>query len=402
MLKKRYLESVINEDALSSQKMALISGPRQCGKTTAARGLLEAVQQTGNYWSWDDDEFRRMWVRSPKETLNHLQTTPGQTPRVVLDELHKYSRWKNSLKGLYDLTKDRLQIVVTGSARLDYFRRGGDSLTGRYFPYRLHPFSLGEIDRIKPPPTDDFFSNCHVSFPFSDLLRLGGFPEPLLGGDDAKAARWRRLHRERLIREDLRDLKSVRDINLLETLAVLLVEKAGTALSFNSLKEDLRIAFATTQDWVSLLEAVYFCFLIRPYSKKISRAIQKEPKIYLFDWAGIDDPGRRLENMVACHLLKACHAWTDAAYGEFSLHYVRDKEKREVDFLILKDRKPYALIEVKTGDATVSPQLIHFAEMLKPQFVFQVVQDLVSERLHMSAQSSIAIVKLEKFLSALP
>lgn len=397
---ERYLQKWIADDALAQKKMAFITGPRQCGKTTLAQHLLDDVGQGRHYFSWDDDEFRKNWIRSPKSILNELVPAPGRIPRLVIDELHKYSRWKNSLKGLYDLNKNRIQLIVTGSARLDFYRRSGDSLAGRYLPYRLHPFSLGEVARVKRAPKEDFFEDCTQTFSLKDLLALSGFPEALLRGSEELAQRWSRLHREMIIREDLRDLKSVRDIVLVDTLAVLLAQKAASQFSYNSLKEDLRVAFATVQDWVGLLESVYYCFLIRPYTSRVARSIQKEPKVYLMDWTRVTDLGRRLENLVACHLLKACHAWTDSAQGHYELFYVRDKEKREVDFLVTENRKPYLLAEVKSGDSNISPALFYYTAKLKPKFSFQIVMSPSNEASRGLTQ--IEVVSAERFLSALP
>ncbi|MGK5084341.1 ATP-binding protein [Bdellovibrionota bacterium FG-1] len=369
----RYLEKVLLEDPLKTGKMAFVSGPRQCGKTTLAERLLNQWGCPENYFSWDDPTFQRMWTRSPSDLLTHLTITSDQTPLVVLDELHKHKKWKNSLKGLYDLHKNRLRLLVTGSARLNIYRKAGDSLVGRYIPYHLHPFTYGETDRIKPPPSDGWHGVAAFQprFDFQSLLTLGGFPEPLLQGSAQKAARWWRLYREQLIREDLRDLKAIRDLQTLSLMVTFLLEKVGGGFSFQSLQEDLSVSFATIQDWISALESIFLCFLIRPYSKRIQGSLKKEPKVFFYHWAALSSPGARLENLVACHLLKSIHAWTDSAEGEFELFYLRDKQKREVDFCVTRDKKPWLLLEVKNRSRDLSPALAHFTEILSPQFAIQ-------------------------------
>lgn len=394
---KRYLESQITQDALAMGKIAFINGPRQVGKTTMAKGLLAELGQSSHYFTWDDDEFRKLWVKSPKEIPSQLKS--GST--LVLDEIHKDRKWKNKLKGIYDLFKDDLHFVVTGSARLDFYRKSGDSLQGRYLPYRMHPFSAGESSHVKPPPERSWDDHLTNQFSWTELLQYGGFPEPFSMQNTEKTRRWQRLYRERLIREDLRDLQEVRDIKLIESLSLLLQDRAASQLSYESLREDLGTSFDSIKRWIDLLEALYFCYRIKPYSKNLSHSLKKEPKLFLYDWSLAADDGRRFENMVAGHLLKSCHAWTDCAMGEFDLHYIRDKQKREVDFLIVKNQKPFALIEVKSGQSTPSSALLHYQKILKPKFCLQVVKDLKKERPSQLAYPGLQVISANRFLGSL-
>lgn len=394
---KRYLQDYIVTDALDSHRIAFINGPRQVGKTTMAESLLADLHQEQHYYNWDDDEFRRFWTRSPKYLL--LTLPKGST--LVFDEIHKDRKWKSKLKGLFDLFKKDLQMIVTGSARLDFYRQSGDSLQGRYIPYRMHPFSLGEGPSIKPPPTKEWDEHFSETFTVDELLRFGGFPEPLTLQNTDKVRRWQRLHRERMIKEDLRDLQEVRDIRLIETLSILLLEKAGSQLSYESLREDLHSSFDSIKRWIELLETLYFCYRLKPYSKNIKYSLRKEPKLFLFDWALVSNEGARFENMVASHLLKSCHAWTDCAMGEFELHYMRDKQKREVDFLITKDEKPFALIEVKSGQTTPTPSLLHFQKILKPQFCIQVVKSERLEKIRQLQYPNVQVISARRFLGSL-
>ena len=398
---KRYLQNAIQEDALSKSKMAFISGPRQCGKTTLVRSLENKLENDVRYFTWDDDEFRKLWLHNPKNIFEHASFSDKKKQIIILDEIHKQRTWKRSLKGLYDLYKEHVSFVITGSARLDIYRKGGDSLQGRYFHYHLHPFSLAESERISSPPQKDWLMHTHQSFPLESLLTLGGFPEPLLSASEKEASRWRRLRRERLIREDVRDLRSVNDLQAIENLTLLLEEIAGSTLSYESLREDLQVSFATVKDWVNVLSALYFCFLLKPYSRNIRRALHKEPKLYLYDWSAIKNTGARLENLVACHLLKACHAWTDLAFGNFKLFYIKDKEKREVDFLITHDDVPYVLIEVKSNEKEISKSLRYYTTLLKPKFSFQIVLDKNLERKDLTISPPIFVMEASRFLSAL-
>jgi uncharacterized protein len=384
----RYLANAVRDDALASGKMAFVSGPRQVGKTTLGKSLIAAGQ---NYRSWDDPEFRKAWSRSPRAALSDRGPGP-----VLLDEIHKDRKWKSRLKGYFDVVGPGDGIVVTGSARLDLYRRGGDSLLGRYLPYRLHGFSVAEIER--PCGPDDVLSSQVPRRSFDDLLRLGGFPEPLLGGNEARAQRWSRLRLERLIAEDVRDLRAVEDLSALRVLADLLPDRVGSLLSVHALKEDLGVAYGTVRAWLGVFEALYHCFLIRPYAKRITRAIRSAPKLYLYDIVQIPSSAAatRLENLTALHLLKACHFWTDTARGHFELRFVRDKERREVDFLILRDQKPWLLVECKSSDLEPAPVLIRFAAELGVQAV-QLVRKRGFDRLYPA--SNVRVVDYERFLA---
>ncbi len=385
----RYLKNMIANDALLAKKMAFVSGPRQVGKTTMAKTLLE---DSRNYFSWDQTSFRKKWVRSPEQVLAEIGVGP-----ILLDEIHKDRKWKSRLKGIYDTVGDVVSFIVTGSAHLDIYRKGSDSLLGRYIPYRLHPFSVAEID--SPPGPEELFRHPQATFRWHDLLTLGGFPEPLLGGSKSKAERWSRLRLDRLAFEDTRDIKTISNLNAFRLLLDLIPEKVGSLFSYNSLREDVGVAYATVRDWVLISESLYYGFFVRPYSKNLKRSIRAEPKFYLYDIVQIpwEEQGKRRENLTALHLLKACHFWTDSGQGLFELHFVRDKEKREVDFLVTRDKNPWILIECKSNSKNVAPALMYFAHHLKTQLNFQLVENQDLEREFPSLK--LKIVSYEKFFS---
>ncbi len=337
----RYLQSGV-ADALK-RKMVFIGGPRQVGKTTFALGFLgKAANETHPaYLNWDHPAV------PPRLRRAEL---PAGEPLLLLDEIHKYSRWRNLLKGIYDTEKSRRKIIVTGSARLDYYRKGGDSLTGRYRYFRLHPFSLRELNR-RPSRSD-----------LEALLKFGGFPEPLFAQNETEHRIWRRDRISRVVREDLRDLEHVREISLIEHLTDMLQSKVGSPLSVKSLREDIQIDHKTAERWLQILENLYVCFRIMPYGSPRIRAVKKERKLYLWDWSSVEEDGPRFENMVACQLLKYCHWIEDTQGHAMELRYLRDTDKREVDFVVLKDRKPVFAVECKSGEKAIGPALHYFAE----------------------------------------
>lgn len=361
MLIERYLKEPIEADGLRKEKMVFISGPRQVGKSTLAKSFLKSE---ANYYLYDDEKFRLSWTKSAEESLRLRTDGP-----IVLDEIHKDRKWKSKVKALYDTLK--LPLIVTGSARLDFYRKGADSLLGRYLPYRMHPFTVAES--AKPIAPDSVFQQPQAKYSWNDLLTLGGFPEPLLYGEEQNALRWSRLRLDRLVLEDVRDFRNISDLNAFRVMIELLPERIGSVLSINSLSRDMSKAYASTYDWIKLLEVLYASFTIRPYSKKISRSLTSNPKLYLYDILKIPQElnSKRLENLTALHLLKACHFWTDSAQGEFELFYIRDKEKREVDFCVTRDRKPWMLVECKSNETNLDPSLIHFNTLLKPEHCLQ-------------------------------
>lgn len=277
----------------------------------------------------------------------------------VFDEIHKYRSWRGLLKGLYDTRTPEQQILVTGSARLDLYRYGGDSLQGRYHFLRLHPFSVAEL-------------GLKTESDFADLLMLGGFPEPFLSGSAVQAKRWSREYRTRLIREDVADLERISDLGNLELLMLRLPELVGSPLSVNSLREDLQVAFKTAESWISVLERMYAVFRLPPFGAPKLRAVRKEQKLYHFDWSLIPSPGPRLENLVACHLLKWVHHQQDTQGRELELRYFRDRDGREVDFVVTEARKPILFVEAKVSSGALDRNLAYLAGKFPGVRAFQV------------------------------
>ncbi len=343
----RYISASIRTDL--RRKMVFLGGPRQVGKTTLSLALLRtpAMRRAG-YLNWDDLSVRPPLLRGK---------LPGGQKLIVLDEIHKHPGWRNMVKGFFDVNRGRITFLVTGSARLDYYRKGGDSLHGRYHYYRLHPFSLREIS--KTPNRDDLQA----------LLKFGGFPEPLISGNARVWRRWQRERISRVIYEDVRDLEHVREIGAIELLVDALPARVGSPLSVKNLREDLSVAHETVERWLKILEHMYFCFRIPPYGAPKIRAVKKEQKLYLWDWSPVSDDGARFENLVACQLLKYCHHIEDTEGHVMSLRFIRDTDRREVDFVVLQGKKPLFAVECKSGDKNLNPAIKYFKERTNiPEF----------------------------------
>lgn len=337
--------------------MVFVGGPRQVGKTTLAKAVLNSSYPGGRYFNWDFDEDRQDILRKRWSTDN---------PLLVFDELHKFPKWKGWIKGIYDVSHDLHSFLITGSARLDVYRRGGDSLLGRYHYWRLHPFTLDEIPKgISPKDA------------FKRLMTLGGFPEPFLEGDERTARRWRRERFDRVLREDVRDLEPVRDIQLLSMFLDLLRHRVGGLVVMSNLAGDLEISPKTAKAWLETLERMYLVFSVRPYTKSLPRAVRKPPKVYFFDNGDVlGDEGARFENLVATSLLKRLHYLEDSQGYKYELRYIRDKEGREVDFAIIKEGELEELIEVKYSNDSIARSLSYYAERLNPKKAVQIVAEI--------------------------
>jgi predicted AAA+ superfamily ATPase len=321
----RYLTPQIRRDL--TKKMVFVAGPRQVGKTTLATRLPGGK---AGYLNWDVAEHRERILR---------RELPA-TKLWVFDELHKYRSWRNYLKGLFDGRTPGRQILVTGSARLDFYRFGGDSLQGRYHLLRLHPLSVAELGLTKSPQ-------------LQDLLTLGGFPEPYFSGSDIEARRWSRDHRTLLIREEVASLERVQDLGNLELLMLRLPELVGSPLSINALREDLQVTHKTVSHRLQILDRLYAVFRLSPFGAPRIRAVKKEQKHYHWDWSVVPEPALRFENLVAAHLLKWVHYQQDAKGRDLELRYFRDTDRREVDFVVVERRVPQLFVECKWSDADV-------------------------------------------------
>jgi len=351
----RYITPHILDDL--KRKMVFVGGPRQVGKTTLAKAVLSSNYPDGRYFNWDFDEDRQDILRKRWSTDN---------PLLIFDELHKFPKWKGWIKGIYDVSHDLHSFLITGSARLDVYRRGGDSLLGRYHYWRLHPFTLDEIPQgISPKDA------------FERLMTLGGFPEPFLEGDERTVRRWRRERFDRVLREDVRDMEPVRDIQLLSMFLDLLRHRVGGLVVMSNLAGDLEISPKTAKAWLETLERMYLVFSVRPYTKSLPRAVRKPPKVYFFDNGDVlGDEGARFENLVATSLLKRLHYLEDSQGYKYELRYIRDKEGREVDFAIIKEGELEELIEVKYSDDSIARSLSYYAERLNPKKAVQIVAEI--------------------------
>lgn len=378
---KRSYSALIENHLKKYNQMVFVGGPRQVGKTTITKCQLSAPSHL--YLNWDIDEDRAKILQPSSGLLSMLashRTLSESESIIVFDELHKYKNWKNYLKGFYDACQGSHKIIVTGSASLDAYKKGGDSLMGRYFSYTIHPLSVREVAR----PLGFVDGAGAIGLPieidettFKTLWKFGGFPEPFLKQEDSFYNQWIRLKKQQLCRQDVFDVHPINDMPQFELLVHLLTLQSGGLLNHTSLSKHIRVSHNSIRRWIDILDIFYYCFKIYPWSRNISRSLLKEPKVYLWDWSMVQDEGSRFENFVASHLLKAVSFWNESGLGDYGLYFIRTKDQKEVDFLVTQNDTPWFLVEAKHScKGSISKALMDFHEILGTQHAFQVIYDL--------------------------
>jgi len=357
-----------------AKKMVFLVGPRQVGKTKLALMLAEDYKYS-TYLNYDNLDDREQIKQG-----NWLPTTQ----LLILDEIHKMPQWKNHVKGIYDTKPSHLQVLVTGSARLETFRQSGDSLAGRFFRHRLNPFSLAELPEPKVEDLDR-------------LLLRGGFPEPFLSEQDVDAQRWRLQYIDGLIRTDILDFEKIHDFKTIQLLLEMLQNRVGSPVSYSSLARDLSSSPNTVKRYIEILEALMIIFRVSPYHKNIARSLLKEPKIYFYDNGLVKgDEGVKFENFVATCLLKHLQAIEDYQGISTKLSYLRTKEKKEVDFVLEQNQQIEKIIEVKLSDNSLSKTLLYFSKKYN-LVALQLVKNIRNDRI----ENGIEIRKAFNYLKEL-
>lgn len=370
---KRWQESIVFKDLF--EKYVFLAGPRQSGKTTLSQHLC--LPEECQYLNYDLAEDRQIILQGEWNRKARL---------VIFDEFHKYPTWKNFLKGYYDTEGLPPSILVTGSAKMNVFRKGNDSMVGRYYYHRLLPLSVKELE-----------SEMHAYEAVRHILKFGNFPEPCLKASQRASKRWQKQYLERVVREDVVDLSNLRQLTKIQLLIDILRQRVGSNISYASIAKDLEVAPQTVKDWVDLLEQLYIVFRVTPYHKNIARSLLKEPKIYFFDCTLAFDENAHLENLVAVSLLK--HLWflEDTQGVTTSLHYLRTKDGKEIDFLTLIDRKVHHVLEVKNSKEQFNSSFHYFFKYLQPEGSYQICLDNIKER----SVAGVQMTTAEKYLKNL-
>jgi predicted AAA+ superfamily ATPase len=370
----RMVENYAFDETLTGRHMVFLAGPRQVGKTVLARQWLKKCGCAPLYFNWDDISTRQTYLADSRFFESPARSLGIQDPWIVFDEIHKRNRWRDILKGAYDLFADEFRFLITGSARLDLFRRSGDSLVGRYNLFHMMPLSIGEVTHTPREPcfleqTDskkqaDSLEDT-ISRPLSSeaveayegLLKYGPFPEPFLKQNERFSRKWHQDYISLVVREDLRDISRVAQLDKVENLLFLLPSRIMAPLSVPNVAGELEVAHTTAKSWLEQLRRLYLVFSVDPWSQKIRRGLRKAKKWYFLDWYYAPEGAARLENMMATYLYRTCLAMTDMGYGNYRLHYLRTLDKKEIDFIVARDNRPIMAIEVKSADIKLSKPL---------------------------------------------
>lgn len=401
-MRRLYVDFIEKHFKQNSQMLFLV-GARQVGKTTVSK-LVSDKYKESIYLSWDVIKDRQL-ILSGQDFIEDILPSNilrEEKPLIIFDEIHKYKDWKNYLKGFYDLYKNKFNILVTGSARLDVYKAGGDSMMGRYFQYRIHPLSVQELASTEMPVNQIKAPLMLSNTQLNNLYKYGGFPEPYLQAREDFLRQWHSFRDKQLFSEDIRDLSNIHEVGQLEVLATILKEQVGQLLNRSNLARKIQVDASTISRWITVLERFFFCYTIKPWSKNITRSLIKEPKIYLNDWSLIDNEGAKFENFIASHLLKSVDLWNDLGIGEYGLFFIRNKDKREVDFLVTKNNKPWFLVEAKlSANNRISSSLEYFKKQLQCPHAFQVVMNLDYVNQDCFKHTEPIIVPVSTFLSQL-
>lgn len=406
---ERALYKELWEELSGERSMVFISGPRQAGKTTFAREIAGRQFKNKIYFNWDIIKDKKKLIEDPA-FFQHLPRRDASCPLVIFDEIHKYKNWKNYLKGIYDEFAKEYKFLVSGSGRLDIYQKGGDSLAGRYLGMHLFPFTIAELSS-KRRRFAEFLKNPLERFDLNpaktaaklwqELFELGGFPEPFIRGKKAFWNKWSQVYTRQILQEDIRSVIDLKNPDTVELMFSLIPSKVASPLSLNNMAQDLQVAFETVKNWLMIFERFYLVFQISPWTNKVSRAIQKEKKNYLFNYPLIQQEGARFENMVALELLRAVYNWNEHGYGSFSLHYIRNKEKLEVDFVIANNNKPILLLETKLSDDSPEKSLLYFQSIFNIPAVQLVNKEAVFKYIKNGSNKTL-IVTAQAWLSSLP
>jgi predicted AAA+ superfamily ATPase len=397
--------------------MVFLAGPRQVGKTMLARQWLERKGCPSLYYNWDDPATRRAYRNNSRFFESPARSLGKQDPWIVFDEIHKRNHWRDILKGIYDLFQKDFRFLVTGSARLDLFRRSGDSLIGRYNLFHMMPLNIREIARLKGRPCflketetqrliGAFESQAALPLPpeaegaYTMLRHYGPFPEPFLRQNDRFNRKWHQDYFSLVIRHDLKDVSRVVELDKVEHLLHLLPERIASPLSMANLARELEAAHTTVKSWLEQLKRLYLLFSVDPWTQKISRGLKKEKKWYFQDWYYAPEGPATLENMVAACLYRTCLCLSDMGYGPYGLYYIRTLDKKEIDFLVTKEYKPVMAVEVKSGDLHPGNSLKNRAKWF-PNFPTLGIQVVDKRGVLQKFPENTWVMSVDRFLSLL-
>ena len=353
------------EEAVSDTPVVLIHGPRQCGKTTLARGLIARDRPAYSYFSFDDAVTLDAANSDPVGFIADLPE------RTILDEVQRAPHLFATIKVAVDERRVPGRFILTGSANILLLPKLSDSLAGRMEILRLHPLAQCEIAGLKPKFLDQLLSGSfktkkvpRLGPELADRIANGGFPAAIARSTPRRRQIWYRDYIETLISRDVRDMAKIASIDIMPRLMALAASQTARLANLSELADPFQQSRTTIRDYVALLERIFLLEHLPPWhSNRLSRLI-KSPKLHLGDTGvacsllGLDAASLRADRKVLGQLLETfvyqelrrMASWHPS---DLRFHHFRDKDGVEVDIVIESGSTKVAGIEVKAA-ATVT------------------------------------------------
>lgn len=345
------------EQALTTRRVVLLAGPRQCGKTTLAKQLLS--KETA-YRTLDDTTLREAAENDPQDFVKN----EGKT--LIIDEIQRVPSLLPAIKKVVDEDTHPGQYLLTGSANIQTLPSTQESLAGRITKVRLRPLCVGET-KGSPP---NFLSHAfNQSFNFSwdfykksmiiEMAFKGGFPEALLL-EGRHRKKWHRDYIEALLERDLKDIVRIHRYDAMRELMKVLAAWSSKFMDVSSISAGLSIQRPTVEAYINALEALYVVERVQPWTKTDYDRVGKQVKLFIADsglmtsilsWniEQIRFDSDKLGKLIETFIFNELAAQIDASEGEYELYHYRDREKREIDFLVEREDQAILAIEVKSS-----------------------------------------------------
>lgn len=352
---QRWQEKKIKE-ALNSRRVVILSGARQCGKTTTSKTI---VDKDCIFRTLDDTTLLQAAQSDPQNFIKHSKKT------MVIDEVQRVPELITAIKKIVDEDTRYGQYLLTGSVNLQTLPTVKESLAGRVKKIRLRPLTQGEIVKNKPNFLNrllhrDFVDN--TDYDKESLLKLmfkGGYPEPLFMESSKERTSWYKDYLDTIIEYDLKDIANIKRQDSLKDLIAIIASFSSKFIDKSKITSSMGVANQTLDSYLGVLENTYLVDKLMPYLKTDYERVNKQSKYFVSDtglmcsvlnWK-IDDlilDADKTGKLFETYIYNQIIAQVDLENLDYSLYHYRDREKREIDFIIQDSNNIYG-IEVKSG-----------------------------------------------------
>lgn len=352
---QRWQEKSIKE-ALNSRRVVILSGARQCGKTTTSKTI---VDKDCIFRTLDDTTLLQAAQSDPQNFIKHSKKT------MVIDEVQRVPELITAIKKVVDEDTRYGQYLLTGSVNLQTLPTVKESLAGRVKKIRLRPLTQGEIAKKEPSFLNrlshrDFVDN--TDYDKESLLKLmfkGGYPEPLFMESSKERTSWYKDYLNTIIEYDLKDIANIKRQDSLKDLMAIIASFSSKFIDKSKITSSMGVANQTLDSYLGVLENTYLVDKLMPYLKTDYERVNKQSKYFVSDtglmcsvlnWK-IDDlilDADKTGKLFETYIYNQIIAQVDLENLDYSLYHYRDREKREIDFIIHDSNNIYG-IEVKSG-----------------------------------------------------